>query len=362
MPFERQTLSQTVAEVQAGLASRLPGADTRLRRAVLTVLARVVGGVAYGLDAFIAYKAKQIFPMTADEEHLPRLARPWRVFQKNPEAATGYAVFPGLEGKPFPAQTLMQRADGVQYESTAEAVAEDGEALVPVRAVKAGKDGNAAAGTTLTLVQPVEGFDFSGTVAELGISAGVDIEDIENFRGRLITRWQEPPQGGAVTDWKAWALEVPGVTRAWAYARWMGLGTVGVLFTTDDADSPIPDATMVQRVQAYLTDPNLKPITADVYVTAPTPKVNDIVIAGLDPATEAVKAAIRAELADLYRREGEPARMLPVSHIREAISTAAGEYDHELVTPLSNIYPAKHELPLLGDVHFMDEGGNESDG
>lgn len=362
MPFERQTLPQTVAEVQAGLASRLPGADTRLRRAVLTVLARVVGGVAYGLDAFIAYKAKQIFPMTADEEHLPRLARPWRVFQKSPEAATGSAVFPGLEGKPFPAQTLMQRADGVQYESTAEAVAKNGEALVPVRAVKAGKDGNTAAGTTLTLVQPVDDFDFSGAVVDGGITGGFSIEGIEDMRGRLITRWQEPPQGGAVTDWKAWALEVPGVTRAWAYARWMGLGTVGVLFTTDDAESPIPDATMVQRVQAYLTDPDRKPITADVYVAAPTAKLVDVVVQGLDPATEAVKTAVREELKDLFRREGEPGRVVLVSHIREAISTAVGEYDHTLIAPVNNVYSEKHELPMLGDVHFMDEGDSESDG
>lgn len=367
MPFERQTLPQTVAEVKAGLASRLPGADTRLRRAALSVLARVVGGVAYGLDAFIAYKAKQIFPMTADAGHLPRLARPWRIFQKHAEAATGHAAFTGTDGAAMPEQTLMQRADGAQYESTAEAVVQDGEALVPVRAVTPGAGGNAVAGTTLSLVQPVPGFDFSGAVAEDGIAAGVDVEDVEAMRGRLITRWQEPPQGGAVADWKAWALEVPGVTRAWAYARWMGLGTVGVLFTTDNAESPIPDATMVQRVRDYLTDPARKPITADVYVVAPTARAVDVVIQDLSPLTEAVKEAVREELKDLFRREGEPGRVVLVSHIREAISTAVGEYDHVLVEPVNNIYPEKHELPMLGGVLFVDEedmrrGGDEGDG
>lgn len=361
MPFERQTLPQTVAEVEAGLASRLPGADTRLRRAVLSVLARVVGGVAYGLDAFIAYKAKQIFPMTADAEHLPRLARPWRIFQKHAEAATGKANMLGLDGKVFPAGEVMQRADGVQYQSTAEAEVVNGAALVLVECLTPGADGNAAAGTTLTLVQPVEGFEFSGTVAEGGITAGVNVEDAEDMRDRLITRWQEPPQGGAVTDWKAWALEVPGVTRAWAYARWMGLGTVGVLFTTDNAESPIPDETMVQRVQSYLTAPERKPITAEVYVVAPTAKPVDVVIQDLTPKTEAVKQAIYDELTDLFRREGEPGRVVLVSHIREAISTAVGEYDHVLIAPVNNVYPDKHELPMLGDVHFLDSD-DESNG
>lgn len=359
MPFERPTLAGTVAEVEAGLASRLPGADTRLRRAVLSVLARVVAGVVYGLDGFIAYLAKQILPMTADAENLPRLARPWKVFRKNPEAATGYAVFSGLDNAVLPPQKLMQRADGVQYESTAEAVAVKGKALVPVRAVKSGNDGNAVVGTTLSLVQPVEGFEYSGAVAEGGLSGGFSIEDIEAMRGRLVTRWQEPPQGGAASDWKTWALEVAGVTRAWPYNRWMGLGSVGVLFTTDNAASPIPDENMVQRVYTHLTDPERKPITADVYVVAPTPKPVNVCIQGLYPVADSVREAVRAELYDLFRREGEPGRVVLVSHIREAISTAAGEYDHVLVAPVNNIYSEKYELPLLGVVDFLAEGGDD---
>jgi uncharacterized phage protein gp47/JayE len=291
------------------------------------------------------------------------------VFQKHAEAAVGFAVFPGTSGGVFPAGETMQRADGIHYESTAEVTAVNGEALVPVRAVVAGREGNAAPGSSLSLVQPVPGFGFSGKVAEPGISAGVDIEDVERFRARLITRWQEPPAGGALHDWEAWALEVPGVTRAWAYARWMGLGTVGVLFTTDDAASPIPDETMVQRVQSYLTDPCRKPITVDVYVAPPTAKPVDVVIEDLLPCTEEVKAAIRNELADLFRRAGAPGRIVRASHIREAISTARGEYDHVLIAPINNIHPAKHELPMLGDVHFVDENdlepggaGNESNG
>lgn len=148
---------------------------------------------------------------------------------------------------------------------------------------------------------------------------------------------------------------MPGVTRAWAYARWMGLGTVGILFTTDNADSPIPDETMVQRVQEYLTDPARKPITAEVYVVAPTAKPVDVIIEDLSPLTEAVKEAVRKELADLFRRAGEPGRVVLVSHIREAISTAAGEYDHVLIFPVNNVYAEKHELPMLGAVHFVDE-------
>lgn len=92
---------------------------------------------------------------------------------------------------------------------------------------------------------------------------------------------------------------------------------------------------MVQRVQDYLTDPERKPITADVYVVAPTAKPVDVVIQDLSPLTEAVKQAIRNGLPGLFRREGEPGRVVLVSQIREAISTAVGEYDHVLVAPVN---------------------------
>lgn len=361
MPFKRQTLEETVAEVEAGLASRLPGADTRLRRSVLAVLARVVGGVAYGLDYFIYRISQQVLPDTAEGQWLERHSRLWKIYRKQAAAATGTGSFTGVEGAVMPAGTLMQRPDGTQYESTAESVIQGGAALVPLRAVKGGAQGNAKAEGTLSLVSPVVGFEFNGKVAGSGISGGSDTEQDEALRKRLITRWHEPPQGGCAYAWKAWALEVPGVTRAWALPRWMGLGTVGVVFVTDEAESPIPDETMVQRVEDYLTDPIRKPITADVYVVPPVPKVNEIVISGLDPATEAVKEAVRAELRDLYKREAEPGRMLPVSHIREAISTAAGEYDHALVSPDANIYPAKHELPMLGNVVFLQSEGGEDE-
>lgn len=359
MPFERKTLAENVAEVEAGLASRLPGADTRLRRAVLAVLARVVGGVVFGLDAFIAFVARQILPDTAEGENLRRHCRIWRVPPKLEEAATGSVAFAGAAGPPMPAGALMQRGDGVQYESTAEAGIQGGKALVPVRAVVAGAAGNAAAGTVLSLVSPQEGFEFSGTVAAGGIAGGVDAEQDARLRPRLIARIQRPPRGGSYADWERWALEVPGVTRAWPKPGWMGRGTVGLCFVMDDAEDIIPDDIMLARVREHVTSRTAKPVTADVYEFAPTRKAVDYTIRGLNPSTDAVRQAVRDELADLHRREAEPGRVLLLSHMRSAISTAAGEYDHALESPDKDVYCEKHEMPLLGKVDFLPKKTEE---
>ncbi len=86
-----------------------------------------------------------------------------------------------------------------------------------------------------------------------------------------------------------WALEVPGVTRAWCVRRFMGPGTVAVFFMRDDQADPIPDAEQLAAVAAYIEP--LRPVTADVYVLAPVQKPVVYTIR-LTPDTSAVRAAV----------------------------------------------------------------------
>ena len=62
----------------------------------------------------------------------------------------------------------------------------------------------------------------------------------------------------------------------------------------------------------------------------------------------------RRSLQDLIRRESEPGGTLLVSHIREAISTAAGETDHELVTPVADVTVQATQITTYGATTFTD--------
>src|SRR5690606_31261962 len=134
------------------------------------------------------------------------------------------------------------RSDGFEYEVEADAEVVDGVATATVLALTAGIDGNTDAGTSVTLVQPVDDVSSAGEVGEAGIAGGVDAETDDDLRARLMQRIQEPPRGGAVNDYERWALEVSGVTRAWVYPGHLGIGTVGVTFVMDNNDPIIPDA------------------------------------------------------------------------------------------------------------------------
>ena len=120
---------------------------------------------------------------------------------------------------------------------------------------------------------------------------------------------------------------------------------------TDDAtDDGIPTAAVVASVQAYIDA--RRPVTADVDALAPTAQALDFEIQNLVPMTQAVQTEIEAELADLIRRETEPGGTLLLSHIRQAISLAAGETDHTLIAPTSNVTVAAAEITTLGDITF----------
>lgn len=350
MPYDRPSLSQLVTRAETDLSARLLDGDTPLRRSVVGVLARVTAGQAHMQYGYLEWLAQQPFVDTAEAEYLARHARIWDVARKPAVAATGAVRLAGQDGAVLPAGTELQRADGTLYTVTADATVAAGVAVATVNAQAAGAAGNTAAGASVTLASPVAGVQSAGTVDAGGIAGGVDEEDDESLRARLLRRIQEPPHGGNAADYVAWALEVPGVTRAWVYPLRMGAGTVGVAVAADDAaDGPIPGAELVQAVQAHLDA--VRPVTAEVFAFAPAPLPVDVTLR-LTPDTEAVRAAVRAELRDLFARESEPGAVLRISHLREAVSLAPGEQDHAVLAPAADVVPATHEMPVPGTITF----------
>lgn len=356
MPFSRPDLPTLIERVTADIESRLPGADARLRRSNLNVLARVHAGAAHGLYGYLDWIARQILVDTADAEFLERHAAIWLPSGRTPAAyAVGQALATGAEGAVIAAGTLVKRADGTRYASEGEAVIVGGQALITLVAEVAGQAGNAAAGTPLNLDSPIAGINATMTVTTSALSGGADIEDDDALRARVLTRIQQTPHGGARHDYIAWAKEIPGVTRAWCYPLEMGDGTVTVRFVRDNDVSALPDAAEVAAVQAYIEA--LAPVGMQVFVLAPVAVPVTFTIHST-PDTAAVRAAIEASLRDLLIREAEPEGgngegNLLLSHIREAISIAADETDHTLISPVADVSPSLGQMATFGSITWV---------
>ena len=345
MPFETPSLPVLIKRTQSDLAS------DSLRQSDAQVLARTLSGAAFGLYGYLDWIAEQILPDTADESTLERIAA-LRLNQarKAAVAASGTVSFTAAAGAVLDVDTVLQSSDGRSFKVTAAGTTHAGLNTATVQAIDAGTLGNADAGLSLIAVQPLQGIGSTFTVLAPGLTGGVARETLESLRARVIRSYRVIPQGGSAQDYETWSLEVPGITRAWCRGNYLGPGTVGVFVMRDDDPQPIPNAAQLAQVQAHIEP--LRPVTADVYVLAPVMKPVAYQLR-LTPDTSAVRAAVEAQLRDLHNREAGLGDSLLLTHIAEAISTATGETDHKLTSPLADVTAATNQLLVFGGITWL---------
>jgi len=368
--FNRPTLVQIKDRVEADFKQGL-GLSTILLRSFLKVMASALAGASHTIHGYIANALKQLFPGTADEAHLVRWANIFGINRLPAVAAeivvtitgTDGVPIPGLDSTPTPA-AIFQRSDGAEYQVKEEVTPSGGTVQATLVAVVAGVSSNVSNGSTLTLSSPISGINSAAVVASTTLE-GEDQEEIEDLRTRLLERIQNPPAGGTVADYVAFAKTVTGVTRVWVLPGYLGQGTVGVTFVEDDQDPIIPTGPKVDAVQAAVDE--RKPVEADAIVFAPMASAINPTIR-VKPNNSAVRAAITAELNDLIFREAQvrgavdPARIaegftydgkIALSKFNEAISISSGEDDHILVSPVDSPQPSEGGILTLGTITFQ---------
>ncbi|MBR7196285.1 baseplate J protein [Pseudomonas sp. CFBP13508] len=346
MPFETPSLPVLIKRTQSDLAG------DSLRQSDAQVLARTLGGAAYGLYGYLDWIAQQILPDKADESTLERIAA-LRLNQprKAAQVATGSVSFSASTGAVLDVDTLLQSDDGRTYKVTAARIAVSGTNSTTIAALDAGSVGNADAGLTLNPVQPIAGvIGNSFIVQPPGLTGGVGTESLESLRARVIRSYRLIPHGGSAQDYETWALECPGITRAWCRGNFLGPGTVGVFVMRDDDPQPIPNEEQLAEVEAYIEP--LRPVTADVRVMAPVQVLVKYKLR-VTPNTSAVRAAVETQLRDLHNREAGLGDTLLLSHITEAISSATGESDHSLISPSANVSAQSNQLLTFGGCEWL---------
>ncbi|WP_312930104.1 baseplate J/gp47 family protein [Stutzerimonas nitrititolerans] len=348
MGFKRPALPELIERVDNDLVSRLPGSQAVLAKRLTRVLATGEAGVAHGLYGYLQWMERQLFPETCDDEllHLHSVGVP----RRQASAATGPLIFTGATGAVIDAGTLAQ-VDGLEYRTVQDVTLVAGTATVDVEALEVGRAGSQAAGVQMTLVSPVVGVIATATVGAGGITGGADIESFDSWRDRIMLRRARIPRGGAQGDWAEWAMEVPGVTRAWEDPLGMGPGTIVIRIMADDANGgPMPSQQLLDAVYAHIA--SKRNVTAHVYVLAPvpapfTPRLR------VTPNNSITRAAVEQRLQDLVLREGAPGGTLLISQIRNAIGTTGGVTDYELEWPTVNVAHAHGHLPIWGGVEWL---------
>ncbi|HHS9795611.1 TPA: baseplate J/gp47 family protein [Klebsiella quasipneumoniae subsp. similipneumoniae] len=380
MPFKRKTLSELRTENQQFMQAELEKVGALLRFGNLKVLADMDAGMAHLHYAYLDYIARQCTPFTSTDEWLAGWMALKQAYRKAATAARSpEAQIKGTSGRTLDAGAVINRADGYQYTTDAGVtIGSSGTATVAVTAVLpdiaedvtgGGSLGNADAGTILTLDANVSGIESTVTLIQPA-TGGADIESEDEFRSRGLLAWQNPPQGGSDTDYKKWALEVPGVTRAWVKRRLNGAGTVGVYIMCDrnasggfpvgtDGISQLEDWGAVRATGDQLAVADhiypLQTDTAIVFVCSPIKKVINIEISGIKNADSTTVQGIKDALTALFFDEANPdgSGKVYLSDINGSIGGVSGTTGYILNSPMANITFAVGEIPVLGGVNFV---------
>ncbi len=371
MPFLRPTLTALRTQAMQDItASDLPGADGLLRRAVLRVLAWVQAGMAYLHYGYLDWIAKEGLPFTCDSEFLEGWAGLKSVQRLPATQATGSAQFSGTNGVVLPSGTGVSRSDGAAFVTTAAGTVAGLAVTVPIQAVIPGSAGDSSTGTQFSLSTPIEGINAIGA-ASTAITGGADQETDSSLRTRMLKAYQNPPQGGAKSDYVEWALSVPGVTRAWCNPMGAGAGTV-VVYTMLDVSEAAYDgfpqgangvsasetrgtaATGDQLAVANYIYP-LQPVTALIYSYAPIAQPLGFTVSGLNPGTTAMQIAVTAALSSLLVQKGSPLAdtLIDQSDVDAAISAVPGVISFRVTAPTFPQTPALGSIFTLGTVTYL---------
>lgn len=342
LPAPNEIAARAAGEIEA----QFPEIDARSSNTAGGVLARTVAKSTYEVWLEQRRLADELLPDTASD-WLERHASIRGVTRLVASAASGTVRLAGSAGVVVPAGVALRGPTGARYTTTTGGTIGVGGTLdVEALADDPGTAGNAVATAVLDLVSPIAGLTAqTATVQADGITGGRSTETDEALRARLLALIRKPPAGGAQHDYEAWAREAVGIGYVAVRPNGWGIGTVVVIVALEGP--AVAQAGDIARVEDSIEAQ--RPVTAAVSVVAATLLPVPLTIA-LSPDTVQARDAVQVALQIFFRDEAAIGEGIPLSRISEAISSAAGEYSHRIVSPTVDPAPGIAELPVLGAV------------
>ena len=184
--------------------------------------ARILG-YAQALLTLALYKLAaerklQNLALTATDEDLELLGEEYGVDRQAAIATELVLTCTGTNGIDIPAGTVfIGDSNGLRYYTQALVTIASGTATPTVTCYTSGVDGNLLVSDTLTLSSPITGIDNSAVVASISV-AGIDQEDLEVYRRRVLDKIQTTGGGSNSADFRNWGQETSNITRVFPYS------------------------------------------------------------------------------------------------------------------------------------------------
>jgi uncharacterized phage protein gp47/JayE len=230
-----------------------------------------------------------------------------------------------------------------------------------------GLDGNLDAGELLSVSGlAISGLDASAIVTYGGLAGGAAIEDVEDYRARVLEALGTDYGMFSAPEIKIVAKQVPGVTRVWvdepvvfdpnapSASDAIYEGQCRISFVRDGDANIFPSSQEVETVKQHILDTLQPAHTAeeDVIVVGAQPNYIDFSFSALSPDTASMRAAIRASLEQFFKELPDNSE-ISVDAFRCAIRDSwdaerrQGVRSFTLIYPTSPITSAATYLPVL---------------
>lgn len=265
-PTTKQISDNIIAQLEATLNQTIP----LLPKSFMRVLAKTLAGLFTIIYKYVGFMFLQIFVQSASAEEtsvngvtiIPIIQWGRLIGVGDPAPATNAQLLiditVDIEVGTLAAQTqLINTQNGVTYLTTASVLLDAPIVQVTIEAASdqsggngSGAIGNLDPGAIVTFANPLANVARNAVVVSQVIT-GADGEDIEVYRQRIIDRFQNRPQGGALADYVIWGAEPAGILNIYPYTSdCPGQVDVYVEATPESSGDPdgIPTVPQLQEV------------------------------------------------------------------------------------------------------------------
>lgn len=180
----------------------------------------------------------------------------------------------------------------------------------------------------------------------LTITGGSNAETDASLLARLLDYMRDSLEGGTALDYKRWAIDVPGVSKAYPLRR--GIGTVNIVITGENGT---PSTGVITMVQSHIN--TMRPVTArSAVVFAATPFIVNMEIGLALSGSETLQTILPVvkDAPQHVYNDYEPGSGVVLSHLIAALTSVPGVSDAVIISPESNIAANPVKTPILGEV------------
>jgi len=305
------------------------------------------------------------FPQFAEGVYLDYHGERESVKRREAVIAKGFITVEGSEETLIPAGTTVttDEVDGIaiEYRTTRdETIGSDGVVEIPIEAIDAGELANVPEHTINNFLEPVAGV--SSLTNEDEISGGINEEDDDTYRERIIQTSRTRSFTGNKADYIRWAKEIPGVGEVLVVPEFDGPGTVQVLIAS--STGTVASEELISQVQKHIAPDNrngggLAPIGALVTVTSINSKIINVSFTATledDFSKETILQSIKMHLSVYFSEELEQGGLVRYTKIGAIIMTTPGVIDYTNFTingGTDNIQLEGDEVAVVGEVAMI---------